>query len=229
MSSNITEKTSIDSIINAYNELSDVISNEEIASFIDDNKEELSKSGINKNTLSVMSTVLKTFDAETVIDIIQNDINLDEAAENSNNTEDIFNTVIENTTFFEKIQISLKLLFSNGYIRLLLLLSIVLFIYSLIITGIIFKKAGIPSFVTLIPIYRYAIYLKLYNFSPWLILLIFVPIIGWLALASISIIGRFELSKNFGHGGLFGLGLLILPVFFKSYIALSQDHLKKEE
>ncbi|MDE5830390.1 MAG: hypothetical protein K2H53_01545 [Clostridia bacterium] len=35
--------------------------------------------------------------------------------------------------------------------------------------------------------------------------------------------GRFELSKSFGHGFLFGLGLLILPIVFRSYIAFSND------
>ncbi|MCI9365246.1 MAG: hypothetical protein HFJ54_01060 [Clostridia bacterium] len=49
----------------------------------------------------------------------------------------------------------------------------------------------------------------------------FVPVIGWLALISIAIIGRFELSKSFGHGFFFGLGLLFLPTIFRTIIAFS--------
>ena len=213
----------LDTIIEAYNELSNVISNEEIANFIEDNKEVLSKSGVSQSTLSATSTLLKTFDAETVIDIIQNDLNLGEVIENSNSSEEIIEAVIENTSVTEKIQIGFKLLFSNSFFKLVFFLFVVIFIYSVIITAFLFKKAGKPWFATFIPIYRYGIYLRLYNFSPWLLLLLLVPIIGWLALIAISIVGKFELSKRFGHGAGFGIGLLLLPIVFKTYIVLSND------
>ena len=222
--SNNVSSTSIDTIIEAYNELSDIISNEEMAELIEDNKDVLSDLGINKNVLSATSTVLKTFDAETVIDVIQNDINLNEIIENSDSTEEVITSVLKNTTTSDKIQITFKLLFSNGYFKLIFFFVLVIFIYSIIINALLFKKANKPAWATLIPIYRYCIYLKLYNFSPWWVLLLFVPIIGWLALIAISIIGKFELSKNFGHGFLFGIGLLFLPIFFKTYIVLSNDH-----
>lgn len=228
ISSSNTNSVDLNTIIEAYNELSDVISNEEIADLIEDNKEVLSKSGVSKSTLSTASTLLKTFDAKTVIDIVQNDINLNEILEESNSTEEVLTSVARNTSTLEKMQIFFKLLFSNGYFKLIFCLIVIVFIYSIIITALLFKKAGKPWFATLIPIYRYAIYLKLYNFSPWLILLLFIPIIGWLALFAISIIGKFELSKNFGHGFAFGLGLLLLPIIFKTYIVLSDDRFKEE-
>ena len=42
-------------------------------------------------------------------------------------------------------------------------------------------------------------------------------------LLAVAIIGRFELSKRFGHGFLFGLGLLFLPIVFRTIIAFSNN------
>ena len=100
---------------------------------------------------------------------------------------------------------------------------ILISIYSIFITGLIFKKANKSSFITLIPIYRDIVHLKICNLSPWLLLLLFIPFIGWLMLVAVAIIARFELSKSFGHGFFFGLGLLFLPIIFRSFIAFSSD------
>lgn len=186
------DKSTVNEIVKIYEEISDVISNEEIAGFIEDNKKALSSAGANDTLLSASSNLLKTFDADTVIDIVQNDLNLDEIIESSesSSSKDIVTSVIENTTTSTKIKVIFKLLFSNDYFKLVFALFVVVMIYSVIITGIIFKKAGRPSFGTIIPIYRDIIYLKLYNFSPWLLLLMFIPVIGWLALLAIAIIRK---------------------------------------
>lgn len=186
------DKSTIDEIIKVYEKISDVISNEEIAGFIEDNKKALSSAGANDTLISTSSSLLKTFDADTVIDIVQNDLKLDEILEASENSssKDIVTSVIENTTTSTKIKVIFKLLFSNDYFKLVFALFVVVMIYSVIITGIIFKKAGRPSFGTIIPIYRDIIYLKLYNFSPWLLLLMFIPVIGWLALLAIAVIRK---------------------------------------
>ncbi|MDE5830391.1 MAG: hypothetical protein K2H53_01550 [Clostridia bacterium] len=173
------DQSTIDTVIKVYDELSNVISNEEIANFIEDNKKTLSDAGANDALLSASSTLLKTFDADAVIDIVQNDLNINQIIESSNSSSatDIVTSVIENTTTATKIKVIFKLLFSNDYFKLVFALIVVVMIYSIIITGIIFKKAGKPSFGTIIPLYRDIIHLKLCNFSPWILLLVFVPII----------------------------------------------------
>lgn len=216
----------IDEIAEVYKELSDVISNEDIANFIDDNKKALSEAGANEKLLSTSSTLLKTFDADAVIDIMQNDLDINkilQSYKNGESLESILLGIMKNTSTGAKIKIACKLLFSNDYFKLVFAFLVVVIIYSVIITGLIFKKVGKPAFSTLIPIYRDIIHLKMCNFSPWLLILVFIPIIGWLALMAIAVISRFELAKNFGHGFFFGLGLLILPIFFRTYIALSGD------
>ena len=48
-------------------------------------------------------------------------------------------------------------------------------------------------------------------------------------LIAVAIIGRFELSKSFGHGFLFGLGLLFFPILFRSIIAFSSNEYVGDE
>lgn len=225
---NAIDVNSIDmnEVAGIYKELSEVISNDDIANFIDDNKKTLSEAGANEKLLSTSSTLLKTFDADAVIDIMQNDLDVNkilQSYKNGESLESILLSIMKNTSTGAKIKIACKLLFSNDYFKLVFAFLVVVIIYSVIITGLIFKKVGKPAFSTLIPIYRDIIHLKMCNFSPWLLILVFIPIIGWLALMAIAVISRFELAKNFGHGFFFGLGLLIFPIFFRTYIALSGD------
>ena len=63
---------------------------------------------------------------------------------------------------------------------------------------------------------------KVSGLSPWLILLILIPIIGAFIIAIIEIIQKFKLSNKFGKGVLFGFGLLFLQPIFESIIAFSK-------
>ncbi len=183
-------------IIDAYKELSTVVSNKELANFIEDNKNEIAKQGISKSALSTASTLLKTFDSNAVIDVLENDLNVDETIKSTDangeaiSTSEIVEQVLDNTSSADKIKIALKLLFSNENFRLLIIAGIVILAYSVYITGLIFKKADKPSFATVIPIYRDIIHLKICNFSPWVLILVFIPVIGWLALLAIAIIRK---------------------------------------
>lgn len=225
-------KINIDEVADVYQELSKVISNEDIANFIDDNKEALSKAGANEGLLSTSATMLRVFDADAVIDVMKNDLDLNailDSYKNGASIESILKSFIENTSTADKIKIMSKLIFSNKFVRLIIAFFVVIGIYSIFITGYIFKKADKPSFATFIPFYRDIVHLKICNFSPWVLILLFIPIIGWLALIAISIISKFELSKNFGHGFFFGLGLLFLPPVFRSYLAFSKNEFNPKD
>lgn len=221
-----TNNINMDEVVGIYKDLSKIISNKDIANLIKDNTEVLTEAGISKEALSASETILRTFDSDAALDIIQNDLDINKLFEmykNGSSFEDIISSVITNTSIQTKISIISKLLFANFYVRLLFLILIFLGIYSIFITGIIFKKAGKKSFATFIPIYRDILHLKICHLSPWLLILVFIPILGWLALASVAIIGRFELSRSFGHGFFFGLGLLFLPPIFRTIIAFSSN------
>lgn len=220
-------------IIDIYSELSDVISNEEIADLIKDNKELLTEAGVNSEILSTSETMLRTFDSDAIIDIAQNselDINkLLDMYKNGASLEEILSTIMNETSMQAKINILLRLLFSIALVRIILIVLLIIAIYSIFITSFIFKKAGKHGFATLIPIYRNVVHLKVCGLSPWLLLLIFIPVLGWLMLFAVAIIGRFELAKRFGHGFFFGLGLLLFPLIFRSIIAFSSNEYIEED
>ncbi len=185
------KSANVESILNLYEELSKVLTNEEMATFLENNKSTLSKAGISKSMLNTSISMLKNFDTSTVVDIVRNDLNINEIAKNSKEgatADSILKSAIKKAPITDKVKIICKLLFSNGYFRLLFALMIVLAVYSVIVTSFIFKKAKKPYYATYIPIYRDIIHLELCNFSPWLLILVFIPFIGWLALAAISVV-----------------------------------------
>lgn len=179
-------------VLDFYQQLASIISNEDMSKFIDKNKDILVSAGINRSLLTTSSVLLRNFDANTVIDIARNDLDIDKIMESSSDTErkDIIQSAMKNTNFFNKIKIIFKLVFSNGFIRIITAFALIVSIYLIIISSFIFKKAGKPGYGTFIPIYRDIINFKLSNFSPWLLVLIFIPIIGWLALMAIGVVRK---------------------------------------
>jgi len=74
----------------------------------------------------------------------------------------------------------------------------------------IFTKAGQPGWASIVPIYNLIILLKIVNKPLWWIILFLIPIANFIVL--ILVIN--ELSKSFGKGVGFTIGLLFLGVIF---------------
>jgi len=84
-----------------------------------------------------------------------------------------------------------------------------------------YKKAspqGDPAWAAFVPIYNFIVLLKVAGRPvtwAWFLLLVFIPIVGSLALLVVSIIVLNDVSKSFGHGGGFTVGLVLLaPIFW---------------
>lgn len=75
----------------------------------------------------------------------------------------------------------------------------------------IFEKAGKPGWAFIIPIYNTIVLLEIVG-KPWwwLLLMIFLPPVGLV----LGIWMYNLLSKSFGHGVGFTLGLIFLPIIF---------------
>ena len=74
----------------------------------------------------------------------------------------------------------------------------------------IFTKAGDGGWKSIIPIYNIITLCKIADGSGWKVLLFLIPIVNVIY----YIILMFRLSKSFGKGVLFCLGLLFLPNIF---------------
>ena len=100
--------------------------------------------------------------------------------------------------------------------------SIVVYIFYVIVLWSIFHRAGKPGILALIPIVNVIYYIKVSGHTGWWVLLIWVPILGWI----LSIVFALDLARRFGHGGAFGfflvwllapIGLLILAFSSNKY------------
>jgi hypothetical protein len=85
-----------------------------------------------------------------------------------------------------------------------------LFVVMIIAYWKIFTKAGEEGWKCLIPIYNIIILLKIVGRPWWWLLLMFIPFVNFIIL----IIIMNDLSKSFGHGLGFTLGLIFLSFIF---------------
>lgn len=105
-------------------------------------------------------------------------------------------------------------------IRLLLPVFGLIFLLIIVCNWIIFQKAGKPGWAILIPIYGTIVNLNIVGKSGWYIFMFLIPLYGQIV---VPIQLTHKLSKVFGHGTGFTLGLLFLPFVFYPILAFSKN------
>jgi hypothetical protein len=109
---------------------------------------------------------------------------------------------------------------SGGGAGILIIVYIAIYIiFALGVYGSYQKAApqGEPAWAAFVPIYNYIVLLRVAGRPAswaWFLLLVFVPFVGSLALLVVSIFVLHDVSKSFGHGGGFTVGLVLLSVIF---------------
>lgn len=83
-------------------------------------------------------------------------------------------------------------------------------ILQIIATWRIYEKAGQPGWACLIPIYNFYVLLKIVGKPGWWLIWMFVPIANAVVLIWVTNL----LSKSFGKGVGFTLGLIFLSIIF---------------
>lgn len=224
----ITTQTSVDvnniteaDIITLYEELTEEYTNDELADLVESYSYELQKEGIDQDTINAGVTMLRTTDTEQLKEILQKDLNIDEIKDRLNKGEDI--DMIVSDMQINPVSVGLKILLANTIVITFLYISAFVGLYMIVVRWLIYRKAGKHGWASIIPIYRDVVWLKIAGITPWVLLLWFIPIIGWISLALIMIVTKFQVAKAFGRSGWFGLGLWILPIIFESIIAFSKE------
>ncbi len=102
---------------------------------------------------------------------------------------------------------------------MLFLWFLVFYAIAVIPYWVIFTKAGGPGWPALIPIYSFYVLLKVVGRPGWWLLLLLIPLLGFV----IYVIIMNDLSKSFGHGAGFTLGLVFLSLIFFYVLAFGSS------
>ena len=108
--------------------------------------------------------------------------------------------------------------FGVGFV-ITLFISILIMAFFIIVYWIIFTKADEEGWKSLIPIYNVYILYKITWGNGLIFLLLLVPFVNFI----VGIITINKLSKCFGHGLGFTLGLLFLPIIFLPLLAFGDS------
>jgi hypothetical protein len=90
-----------------------------------------------------------------------------------------------------------------------------IFVLYVAATWVIFSKAGKPGWAAIIPIYSTIVLLQVVGRPVWWIILFLIPIVNIV----FAIIILNDLSKSFGHGVGYTLGLAFLGIIFFPILA----------
>ncbi|QGQ21053.1 signal peptidase I [Cellulomonas sp. JZ18] len=92
--------------------------------------------------------------------------------------------------------------------------TVVAAIFGIVIAGLptagVFRKAGEPGWQGFVPILNTFVLLKIAGRPLWWFLLLLVPVVNVVVL----IVLWNDVSKSFGHGPGFTVGLVLLPLIF---------------
>lgn len=103
-----------------------------------------------------------------------------------------------------------------------LLFIVVVYIVHAFLLGMVFKKAGIPTWKAWVPIYNSWILLELGGQPGWWILLAFVPFINIVA-AVFMIIAMYHIGLKFQKEGWFVLLAIIVPTVWLAWLAFDKS------
>ena len=97
------------------------------------------------------------------------------------------------------------------------IISLALWVLSIVALWKLFEKMGIEGWKSIIPIYNIVIVYKEVDLNPWLLLLLLVPCFGWIAVYVLSVIAYVRLAKKFGQDST----AFILLIIFIEPVALA--------
>ena len=98
----------------------------------------------------------------------------------------------------------------EGFIITFLVIILALLIVLIASMWKVFNKAGQPGWTAIIPIYNLYILIKMACKPSWWLILFLIPLVNII----VHIIVINNISKNFGKGTGFTIGLILLPFIF---------------
>ena len=96
-----------------------------------------------------------------------------------------------------------------------LFIQLAIAIFFIVTMWKIFTKAGKPGWACLIPIYNLFVMLDIAGKPAWWFLLFLIPFVNFV----VAILVIASLAANFGKGGGFVVGMILLPIIFYPILA----------
>ena len=174
-------------VIDLYTDLTQNYSNKQIAEMIDDCKGTLSEYGVPEENLDSVTSILRNLNTTQTKEVLDK-ININEISQKLSKGESlqtIVNEIMQSMTATEKVDLAVSILLSANIIRSILTINLIIFLYRTLLRCVIYKKAGQHAWAPFIPIYRNVVMLKICGMNPWWLLLLLVPVVGWIGLNSI--------------------------------------------
>lgn len=141
---------------------------------------------------------------------------------NDYNLDYQFDDYTTTTTTMSDADTAAFLAFMMAYLFFMLLVIAVVYIYTSITLGKIFKKAGGQAWVGWIPVYNMWKMFEMGKFNGALSLLAFVPFVGGLATMIISIIAAYRIGLGFRKSGEFILLYIFLSPVWLGILAFGK-------
>lgn len=217
-------KSFLEEAIDLYNQITPQYTNNEIIAVIEKNMDEFVQSGVKKEDLDSIITVLKRVDTVQLKKVLGK-IDIEEIAtrvKNGESTTQILKVITDQFSTSEKVDIIFGTLLSTKIIKNFAIVIIVLAIYRTLLRCVIYKKAHKKAWASFIPVYRNVVMLKICNMSPCWLLLLLVPVVGWIILWIVSVASKFMLAEAFGKGTGFAFGLWLLAPIFETVLVFSK-------
>lgn len=217
-------KDGLTEAIKTYKDVSKEYTNEEIVTMIENNKDKIKSNGQAKENIDNICKVLKNVDKDKLNAIIEK-TDMEQViseVEDGATLLDIVNKTTANMSTREKVGLMVSIAWSANIIRIITRIVIILAIYKLLVRCVIYKKAKKRAWAVLIPIYKDVVMLQICGMSSWWLLLLLVPVVGWIILWLVHVASRFMLAEAFDKRQAYGLGLWLLWPVFESILAFSK-------
>lgn len=214
----------LEQTLNLYTQLASKYTNNEIVDMIEQNRDELENNNVELENIDSVTSVLKTVDTNQLRKVIAQ-VDVDEIAtkvDNGESIQTILKDITEDLTIGEKVDFAMNILLSANIVKTICFVCAIIFIYRTLLRCVIYKKARKRAWAAFVPIYRNVVMLKICGMSPWWILLLLVPIIGWILLFVVSVASKFMLAEGFGKGTFFAFGLWLLAPIFETILVFSK-------
>lgn len=109
-----------------------------------------------------------------------------------------------------------------SYVIFIFLLMMIFMVFEIACVWIIYQKAGVPGWKSIIPIYNILVLFKLANIPMWMFLLLFIPLVNLYPLYLIYT----SLVERLGKKKIYGILLIIFPVIIYPILAFSKSHVE---